>query len=198
VSFQSRFCVGTLGFTLAELLISLSILGVIATFTIPKIISSSQSGQKKAIALEGAAMVTGAYQVYLQKNSASSTVSIQNLTPYMNYVTADSTTTSLNDASVSGSIDCNPGNGHMCIRLHNGGTLLYNPGSNFGGTGPTQINWFIIDPVQGLSGPSGGDAARFALFYNGNVTSEGNFSTTLYSATGSYTQAPDPTWFAWP
>ena len=33
------------GFTLAELLISLAILGVIATFTIPKIIGAAGNGQ---------------------------------------------------------------------------------------------------------------------------------------------------------
>ncbi len=37
------------GFTLAELLISLLILAEIATFTIPKVLSSQQAGQKKAI-----------------------------------------------------------------------------------------------------------------------------------------------------
>lgn len=43
------------GFTLAELLIALTILGVIATFTIPKILSSQQDGKLKAIAKETAA-----------------------------------------------------------------------------------------------------------------------------------------------
>ncbi len=37
------------GFTLAELLISLAILGVIATFTIPKILNSQQEARKKAV-----------------------------------------------------------------------------------------------------------------------------------------------------
>lgn len=39
---------GQKGFTLAELLISLAILGVIATFTIPKILSSQQNGSLNA------------------------------------------------------------------------------------------------------------------------------------------------------
>lgn len=37
------------GFTLAELLIALGILGVIATFTIPKLLASQQNTQRKAI-----------------------------------------------------------------------------------------------------------------------------------------------------
>lgn len=40
------------GFTLAELLISLAILGVIATFAIPKVLSSQQDGQRVALVRE--------------------------------------------------------------------------------------------------------------------------------------------------
>jgi prepilin-type N-terminal cleavage/methylation domain-containing protein len=45
------------GFTLAELLVSLLILGEIATFTIPKILTSQQEAQKKAIFKETIATV---------------------------------------------------------------------------------------------------------------------------------------------
>jgi prepilin-type N-terminal cleavage/methylation domain-containing protein len=40
------------GFTLAELLIALAILGVIATFTIPKVLNSQQADKKKAVIRE--------------------------------------------------------------------------------------------------------------------------------------------------
>jgi prepilin-type N-terminal cleavage/methylation domain-containing protein len=45
------------GFTLAELLIALAILGVIATFTIPKVLQSQQNGQKIAIFKETIAAI---------------------------------------------------------------------------------------------------------------------------------------------
>ena len=48
------------GFTLAELLISLAILGVIATFTIPKVLYSQQDSQKKAVFKE---VIASLYQV---------------------------------------------------------------------------------------------------------------------------------------
>lgn len=54
---------GQRGFTLAELLIAVAILGEIATFTIPKIINAQQSGQKKAIFKETFSSISAlAYQ----------------------------------------------------------------------------------------------------------------------------------------
>jgi prepilin-type N-terminal cleavage/methylation domain-containing protein len=48
------------GFTIAELLIALLILGEIATFTIPKIISSQQNAQKMAVFKETLAAISTA------------------------------------------------------------------------------------------------------------------------------------------
>ena len=73
-----------LGFTLAELLIALVILGVIATFTIPKVLSSQQSNQWKSQAKEVASMISGAYSVYQSENSASASTTTADLSPSMN------------------------------------------------------------------------------------------------------------------
>lgn len=54
------------GFTLAELLISLAILGVIATFTIPKVISAQQNQQKTAVLKETIAAISGVLMQGLQ------------------------------------------------------------------------------------------------------------------------------------
>ena len=48
---------GKHGFTLSELLIALGILGVIATFTIPKILNSQANSQKTAVFKEAIATV---------------------------------------------------------------------------------------------------------------------------------------------
>ena len=53
-------------FTLAELLISLAILGVIATFTIPKILGASQISQKNAIFKESIATIAGVVDMGLK------------------------------------------------------------------------------------------------------------------------------------
>lgn len=55
------------GFTLAELLIALTILGVIATFTIPKILQGQQNAQRKSIVKETVASFSQiAYEGYLK------------------------------------------------------------------------------------------------------------------------------------
>ena len=55
-----------IGFTLAELLIALGILGVIATFTIPKILTAQQDSKKWAIFKEDVAAAQQATWEYVQ------------------------------------------------------------------------------------------------------------------------------------
>lgn len=49
------------GFTLSELLVALAILGVIATFTIPKVLEGSNSSRYNAIVEEAAASLSAIY-----------------------------------------------------------------------------------------------------------------------------------------
>jgi Tfp pilus assembly protein FimT len=57
-------CKWQVGFTLAELFIALGILGMIATFTIPKVLQTQQGNQYRSAAKETAAMVSEAYAAY--------------------------------------------------------------------------------------------------------------------------------------
>ena len=52
------------GFTLAELLIALVILGIMATFTIPKVLQSQTNEKRIAISKETIALVYGAFHAY--------------------------------------------------------------------------------------------------------------------------------------
>jgi prepilin-type N-terminal cleavage/methylation domain-containing protein len=75
-----------IGFTLAELVVALAILGVIISFSIPKIFSVQQNSKMKSIAKESFGAMSAAYSIYKLNNSVDGNTNILNLTSYLNYV----------------------------------------------------------------------------------------------------------------
>lgn len=186
------------GFTLAELLIALAILGVIATFTIPKIIAGQQNSKYNAAAKEVAAMLTGAYTAYSQTYTPTANTTAGNLTPYMNYVATDSTST-IDSFQNAGTRACN--GGYNCMRLHNGGILLW-PGGSFSGTSTTNALYFYFDPDgQVTDGTSNGPGKSVCLwlYFNNRVTSYANLDPNTVYSSGPIgpNSTYDPPWFTW-
>jgi len=191
------------GFTLAELLIALTILGVIATFTIPKIITAQQNSSYNASAKEVAATVAAAYQSYVFRNGSSSGAGIANITQYMNYIAVDSTSTIdsfYGDSSAT--TTCGAFSG-VCLKMHNGAYLQYWPSDNFSGTASTNGVPFLIDPngtsTAGTTNGSG-KALYFFLYYNGSVKDLGNITpNTSWSAQSGWNpnSGQVPPWFSW-
>jgi type II secretory pathway pseudopilin PulG len=116
------FKIRRLGFTLAELLVSLLILAEIFTFTIPKIITSQQNGRSKAIAKEVAGMFASAWQQASAAGDVRVGMGVANLTQYMNYVKTD-TSTPIDDWPTYGSWGCSAT--VPCLVLHNGARVSY-------------------------------------------------------------------------
>jgi prepilin-type N-terminal cleavage/methylation domain-containing protein len=148
------------GFTLAELLIALAILGVIATFTIPKILSASANGQNTAVAKEAASMINGAYTTYTLQNTLTTGTTAGVLTQYMNYVSVDT-------ATDYGASQATCAAGVPCLKLHNGGIVQYSTTQDFSATTGAII--FIVDPDgAGTTGP-----VQLIQFYGGRMTTRG-------------------------
>ncbi len=191
------------GFTLAELLVTLLILAEIVTFTIPKVLVTQRNQQYNARAKEVAGMITGAYQQLQLSGGASAATKGTDLTPYMNFVSMD-TTSSIDNIDSGGSAEpCNSAT--PCFRLHGGGLLRIGVNGcyaaiSFGGTSTTHYLGFQFDP-DGL--PLGGtdkNVIEFDLFYNGRLSTRGATSGWIKNScqTVWYT-APDydPTWLSW-
>ena len=196
---QSRLI--SIGFTLAELLIALAILGVIATFTIPKILDSGSNSKHNSIVKEAAAAMSEAFQLYKLNNGSIIGTGINEYTPYMNYVRID-TVTVIDSVNTNGSQTCQTGG--PCLVLHNGARLWYHldSGVKLNSTETTVAVWFLIDPDGVYSGSTTGPSKGtvFWLYSNGRLlTYESMLPGTYVNTTGPINPnaSLDPDYFSW-
>lgn len=192
------------GLTLTELLIALALLGIIATFTIPKLLFSNTSSQHNASAKEVIGMIKDAYYLYQLENTVTASTLASDFTPYMNFIDTDSTFgTKIDHRQGMGQTACNQFTG-TCYYLHNGGVLRVSAINNFGGTGEGNYVYFIFDPVAGYSGTTDTNkAVIFDLRFDGRVTTSDqrkvgdetyhNASLQPWSASAD----PKTEWFSW-
>lgn len=187
------------GFTLAELLITLAILGIIAAFAIPKILDSTQSNKQNAITKEAAGLISAAYKNYRGTYTPMPTTNGDSLTQYMNYVNTDTSTVinnSPNNPVVSGATLTCGSNNLRCLRLHNGAILAYHTTDTFNGTALTNAIPFYLDPD---GGNNGNDSVELFLYTNSRLSSGGTCQTNTTWSAGS--QNPDtsydPNWLSW-
>ncbi|HEY9687333.1 MAG TPA: prepilin-type N-terminal cleavage/methylation domain-containing protein [Coleofasciculaceae cyanobacterium] len=189
------------GFTLAELLIALAILGLVATFTIPKVLQNQQDTRSNAIAKEAAGTLSAAYQAYREDNTPTANTTIDDLTPYLNYVKVD-TATVVDEIPGSTNFSCSSAS-LLCLQLHNGAMLESMKGLKFNGTANNNALWFYVDPDGKYGGSTTGPSKSvlFFLYFNGRVTTWGTaLPNTQNNAGGSPynpTPAKDPSWFSW-
>jgi prepilin-type N-terminal cleavage/methylation domain-containing protein len=195
------------GFTLAELLIALAILGVIATFTIPKILDSSTNGKLTSIAKETASMISGAYSSYKQNSTpAFNMMATQtNMADFMNYVrvaqatTAGAFQTPASGTNFSNGCTANLASATPCLVLHNGAYLQFDSAATFG-TDPAPNNPastsfinFNVDP-DGTGAQAG--AVTFILYYNGRITTYAAAGSPALVGGATTPTAADPSWIA--
>ena len=208
-----------LGFTLAELLVSLAILGVIATFTIPKIIAGQQNARYSAEAKELASTISAIYINAYNSNGGEDWVNNPIVTvppsngdswdngfsmailPSFSYVKELNSSYTMTyppdgSAHVYGGFQICQANQTRCFLLHNGGVLwyVYVP---FGWNGEYAQN-FLFDPDS--DGPL--ESVGFRLFVSGRSKTldasgvyKGGRVLTFNQFYGA--SSPDPVWLNW-
>jgi prepilin-type N-terminal cleavage/methylation domain-containing protein len=190
-------------FTLAELLIALGILGMIATFTIPKVLQAQQNSKFNATAKEAASMIAGAFSAYQSGSSIAGSTGPKDLTPFMNYVAVvNDGSLVIDDYPTKNSFACS---GHfVCLVLHNGAILEYGDNMTFGGTASTNAIFFYLDPDGKYSNSTSTPGKSLVLFMypNGRITSyAGILSNTYTDFQGGLPNNPnaafEPDWFSW-
>lgn len=188
------------GFTLAELLIALGLLGLIAALTIPKVLQAQQNNRDIANAKETADTMSSAYQQLQTLRLESTSTTLGALKPYLNYVKIY--TGSIDDAYTDTSFSCNSGN-YECLKLHNGGVVGYRANVSFGGSASTNALPFFFDPDgQVTDGTTNGPGKSLPLFiyYSGRMLDRsGVLLGTTNSLGTSYGPAAGkiPPWFTW-
>jgi prepilin-type N-terminal cleavage/methylation domain-containing protein len=185
------------GFTLSELLIAIAILGLIATFTIPKVLQSVGNSTNKAIGKETASVISQAYDGLKADSNGSvpNSITAASLVAKINYVQALTGTHAAETCVTPGADTVS------CYQLHNGGVLAVDTGDTFG-TDNVGTIMFKLDP-DGSTGTN--TAITFVLGHDGRLmTGQQRAGTGAAAPFTSYTSAgsvgeitADPSWFSW-
>jgi prepilin-type N-terminal cleavage/methylation domain-containing protein len=190
------------GFTLAELLISLAVLGVIATFTIPKVLQAQKDERYNAIAKEVVGAIEASYDVYRQSNVPGNSTLPSAILPYLNYVASDTGAWTIDRRWDQGTtVTC--ASTRPCVRFHNGSVLMFGDWASFGGTQATNAVTFYLDPdgkvtIDGAAYTEG-KSVQLVLYINGRITTWESMTPGTTGSNGSFSPSPpqDPPWFHW-
>ena len=193
------------GFTLSELLIALAILGLIAAFTIPKVLQSTSSTAINAIAKEAASSISQAYDgVRADQNGLGATsITADDIIAKINYVETITTGT-IGDGTTNSTCAAT----EPCYKLHNGAVMQIetaNDDFTDGTAGETGVHVFYLDP-DGQAGTNG--YVAFILGFDGRMMSGDevtgspvapftNYDTNATTGSNGLAAVANPTWFSW-
>lgn len=183
------------GFTLAELLIVIAVLGIIASFTIPKILEAQSNKERTAITKEAASLIPAAYKLLLLDGSISPYTTIGQMTGYINYSNLDTSTT-IDHAPGSSENNCADSD-ITCLRMHNGAILLFKNDVRLNGLHNTNAINFTVDPDGTFTGDN--DSVEFFIYFGGRLNSRGHILSNTTNSDGTFNPDPsaDPSWYQW-
>ena len=191
------------GMTLVEILVALIVVAVIAVIAIPQVINAGSADDvthQRQVIKQVATQLEAAYTQYrLNTQTVPTTFKLLNLTPYLNYVSYDSTSQVDGTPCFSGTpIDCS--SSYFCYHMNNGSMLVLN-NSTFNNNSNTNAVHFWVDPDAKVTGATGdiGKALNVYLYYNGRMKNRGAIDPFTYDSAGwtSPMTSCDPNWWSW-
>lgn len=192
------------GFTLTELLVGLGILGLIAAFAVPKILTASAATTANAKVHKAAQAVVNGYEKWTQENGKTPNTSVQNVMSMVQH-NGQITDGRVVDWAPNSSLDqisCVAYVGNvaqaLCYLMPDSSIILFV--NHFGGSSGTDLNfsnsgttnalYFAVDP-DGKDGPQDKSATTvstlFLLSYNGRLRERGRLKNSTYSLQPQYT-----------
>ncbi len=154
------------GFSLTELLVGVLLLGVIASFTIPKVLTNQKNQQRNSFTKEAMVTLTDMMAVY--KGALKTSTGMEQLRQGLN---AHRTTEAKFIEGNANLLNCSMPQ-FACLQLPNGTAMGYTLPSRFGGTKPNNAILIYFDP-DGLSNSHVGigpyDGVNLYLYTDGIV-----------------------------
>jgi len=154
------------GFSLAEALVSITLLGVLATILMPMLYNNVGNDKLYHASIEGIAEIALAYSKYQKQNMPDANTTATAILLNMNYVRL------INNGVMSVQLNGNDyacNNVTPCYLLHNGALVMFDADERFGGTGfNTNALHFILDPDA--DGPNNG--ISLLMYFNGSFSTE--------------------------
>ncbi len=191
------------GYTLAEMLITIGILGVMAAIAIPLLFSDTTKRDNSIVKQAIAEVTSGMTQLKLDEN-LNTTSTFADLLPYIKYTRLAN----------GGYIDANPSHspgdpincpstycscsyaadpsGTNCMVLSSGAVVMFDRNAKFNGSGANNAIPFLVDmDGKRLSTPN---SAMLWLYYDGTVNSRGKGTAVNSAGTFNANGAMDPPW----
>jgi prepilin-type N-terminal cleavage/methylation domain-containing protein len=180
------------GFSLAELLVAMGVLGIIATFSIPKVLTATQSKQKVAITREVLSSLAQARLLLQNEGKWTASTTAEQLATKMNFIRYHT----------AGLIDTPPANypwmpSHDCAAIgcfefHNGAKAMFY--CDFAGTTAQDALAFMLD-TDGQYRNSG-DSIWLVVYFDGKIRTEATINPNTRYCDGTYNPSPtDPDWW---
>ena len=161
------------GFTLSELLVSLAVLGLIAAFAVPKVLTTVGNSTLLANTKEAMSTISGAYEsLKADSNGVIPTSFGLNMTtgiPSKMSYNQSGTYTKQNDGLADTfTVAAFPATaGAYAVRFANGAILAFNTGDTFMGTTGTQIGRVVFSVDSDGTGPN--KPVPVVLGYDGRI-----------------------------